>query len=514
MSTLREKKKRQQRVLIVVAALLVMAVAALLIWQPFEKPAPPDMEPTASPAILETSVPAVSPDILETPVPAVSPAIQSTSALSPEQTGFSLYEAVIAVDTKEELLFGKLRLTYVNRYADSLFTVMMNLFPNAVSENCLTLTLVTVNGFDADYTLSADNTHLTIPLMRELKTGESTPIYIEYIIKIPKTNNRFGAGDDRFMFGNSIPIAAVYENGAWRTDAYYVKGDSFYSEVADYSVSISTTESYTIACTGSVEEERTEAGITTVLAKAHGVRDFAFSLQKNAYVTTREVNGIEVVGISDSQRGATFAAGNGADALMFFSEKLCDYPYDRLCVVGFDTGGGMEYPGLVMIDAEILNGSANIQPYAAMTVAHEVAHQWFYGIVGSDPLKEPWVDESLVDFLGFEFIRETTQNTYTPLWDYVFQGLAGYKRTLRLDAPLSSFPDSTSDYFFVIYAYGSHVMRELYETIGEDAFYDALQIYIGEHGYKNAKGSDLIAAFSDAAGKDLSGWFEKRIAVH
>jgi aminopeptidase N len=156
----------------------------------------------------------------------------------------------------------------------------------------------------------------------------------------------------------------------------------------------------------------------------------------------------------------------------------------------------------------------NIEKYAAMTVAHEVAHQWFYGIVGSDPLKEPWVDESLVDFLGFEFIRETTQETYTPLWDYVFQGLAGYKRTLRLDAPLSSFPDSTSDYFFVIYAYGSHVMRELYETIGEDAFYDALQIYIGEHGYKNAKGSDLIAAFSDAAGKDLSGWFEKRIAVH
>ena len=503
MSTLRERKRRQQRVFLILAALLVVALAALLILRPFKKEAPPETQTTASPASSKTPEIVVSPTIANTPSPNQSPI----------QAGFSLYETVIAVDTKEELLFGKLRLNYVNRYADSLFTVMMNLFPNAVSENCLTLTTVTVDGFDADYSLSADTAHISIPLMRELKTGDSMPIYIEYIIKIPKTDNRFGAGDSRFMFGNAIPIAAVYENGAWRTDTYYDKGDSFYSEVADYRVSISAPKNYTLACTGSVEEERTQAGITTVLAKAHGVRDFAFSLQKDAYVTTREVNGVEVVGISDSQRGATFAAGNGADALMFFSEKLCDYPYERLCVVGFDAGGGMEYPGLVMIDAEILNGSANIQPYAAMTIAHEVAHQWFYGIVGSDPLKEPWVDESLVDFLGFEFIRETAQDIYTPLWDYVFQGLDSYKRTLRLDAPLSSFPDNTSDYFYVVYAYGSHVMRELYKTIGDDAFYDALQDYIGEHSYKNAKGSDLIAAFSDATGKDMSAWFEERIAV-
>ncbi len=510
MSTLREKKKRRLRIFIVIAALLAAALAVLLIWRPFDKAAPPDAETTASPAGLESPS-----SVSESPASSVSPAASETPAHSPEQAALSLYEAVITVDAKEELLLGKLRLTYVNRYADSLFTVVMNLFPNAVSEDCLALETVTVDGLDADYTLSADGAHLTIPLAHELKTGENAPIYIEYIIRIPKTDNRFGAGDGRFMFGNSIPIAAVYESGAWRADAYYLKGDSFYSEVADYRVSISVPEAYALACTGSVEEEKTENGITTVLAAARGVRDFAFSLQKNAYVAMREVNGVEVVGISDTQKGATFAAGSGADALRFFSEKLCAYPYGRLCVVGFDTGGGMEYPGLVMIDASLLSGSVKIQQYTAMTVAHEVAHQWFYGIVGSDQLKEPWVDESLVDFLGFEFIRETTQDEiYTSLWNQTFQGFESYQRTFRLDAPLSSFPDGTSDYFYVIYAYGAHMMRELYESVGEDVFYDALQNYIGEHSYQNAKGSDLIAAFSEAAGKDMAPWFEERIAVN
>lgn len=508
MGTLHGRKKRQLRALLIAAAVLLAAVAAIFFFlRPFEgtpSPSAPSasLTPTQSAAV-DTS-PYSSPQSGENS-PAASQEPQNTQA--PLETGLSLYEASLTVDAEQSLLLGKLRLTYVNPYPDSLFEVVLNLFPNAVSPKCLTLETVTVAGLDADYTLDENGTHLTLPLTRELKTGESTEIYISYAVQVPKTNDRFGTGKSRLMFGNAIPIAAVYENGAWRIDEYINEGDSFYSEAADYRVLIAAPQNYTISCTGSVEEQRTQSGVTTVLAAAHEVRDFAFSLHKNAYVSTQNANGVEVVGIALTKKAADLAAKSGADALVYFSDKVCDYPYKRLCVVDFDGSGGMEYPGLIMINASLLSGST--EEYATMVVAHEVAHQWFYGIVGSDQLNEPWVDESLVEFLGFAFSRANLGDAvYDELWRISFESFSAYQRSLRLDAPLKSLQGN--DYFYVIYAYGAHVMRDLFNELGEDTFYAALQNYVGERRYKNAKGADLIAAFSEAAGKDMSAWFEAK----
>ena len=510
MGTLHGRKKRQLRAVLVAAAVLLAAVAAIFFFlRPFEgapSPSAPNasLTPTQSAAV-DTS-PYSSPQSGEnSPVASQEP--QNTQA--PLETGLSLYEASLTVDAEQNLLFGKLRLTYVNPYPDSLFEVVLNLFPNAVSPKCLMLETVTVAGLDADYTLDENGTHLTLPLTHELKTGESTEIYISYAVQVPKTSDRFGTGKNRLMFGNAIPVAAVYENGAWRMDEYISTGDSFYSEAANYRVVIAAPQNYTVSCTGSVEEQRTQSGVTTMLASAYEVRDFAFSLHKNAYVSTQNANGIEVVGVALTQKAADFAAKSGSDALLYFSDKICDYPYNRLCVVDFDGSGGMEYPGLIMINTSLLSGST--EEYAAMVVAHEVAHQWFYGIVGSDQLNEPWVDESLVEFLGFAFSRAYFGDTvYNELWQSSFDSFAAYERTLRLDAPLKSFEGN--DYFFVVYAYGAHVMRDLFNELGEDMFFTALQNYVGEHRYKNAEGTDLIAAFSEVAGNDMGPWFEAKFA--
>ena len=510
MATLHGRKKRQIRTVLITSAVLLAAVAAVFFFlRPFED-APSPVTPSASFTPTQSAAASASPASLPQSGEGNPAASQEPQATQPPfETNLSLYEASLTVDTEQNLLFGKLRLTYVNPYPDSLFTVVLNLFPNAVSPKCLTLETVTVSGLDSDYALDENGTHLTLPLTRELKTGESTEIYISYAVRVPKTNDRFGTGKNRLMFGNAIPVAAVYENGSWRMDEYISTGDSFYSEAANYRVLIAAPQNYTVSSTGSVEEQRTQNGVTTILAAAYEVRDFAFSLHKNAFLSTQYANVVEVVGVALTQKAADFASKSGSDALLYFSDKICDYPYNRLCVVDFDGSGGMEYPGLIMINTSLLSGSA--QEYATMVVAHEVAHQWFYGIVGSDQINEPWVDESLVEFMGFAFSRAYFgDDIYNELWQSSFDSFAVYERTLRLDAPLKSFEGN--DYFYVVYAYGAHVMRDLFNELGEDTFYAALQNYVGEHRYKNAKGTDLIASFSEAAGKDMSAWFEAKFA--
>lgn len=67
----------------------------------------------------------------------------------------------------------------------------------------------------------------------------------------------------------------------------------------------------------------------------------------------------------------------------------------------------MEYPSLVFIEEEFFNTADNM---GAAVVAHETAHQWFYGIVGNDEVREAWLDESLTDYATMAFCRKRTRS--------------------------------------------------------------------------------------------------------
>lgn len=78
------------------------------------------------------------------------------------------------------------------------------------------------------------------------------------------------------------------------------------------------------------------------------------------------------------------------DSFHIFTKKIGKYPYKEIDIteglLGKDTGG-MEYPGLIMIDASgFLQKKHPLDRYNELTedVSHEVGHQWFYGTVGSD----------------------------------------------------------------------------------------------------------------------------------
>ena len=80
--------------------------------------------------------------------------------------------------------------------------------------------------------------------------------------------------------------------------------------------------------------------------------------------------------------------------------------------------GGMEYPGLIMItsDEEFHQFSKDDEIYFTTriheVVSHEIAHQWFYGIVGNDEVNEPWLDESYANFSEKLYFKEAETEDY------------------------------------------------------------------------------------------------------
>jgi len=201
-----------------------------------------------------------------------------------------------------------------------------------------------------------------------------------------------------------------------------------------------------------------------------------------------------------------------AKSLALYGEKFGEYPYSTLSVVlnGL-TGGvnGMEYPTLVMIAPEIslddfekmgldfkTDESAAATVYSMdHSVCHEVAHQWFYGIVGNDQVKEAWLDEGFCRFCEFVY-----DEAYPPEFT---ADISGFKTEMRLklsaarvagigrDANMS-YADDTTDltkslYYWNdedpmgysdIYDKGAGLLYAIYGKLGSKAFFDAVKDYV------------------------------------
>ena len=89
------------------------------------------------------------------------------------------------------------------------------------------------------------------------------------------------------------------------------------------------------------------------------------------------------------------------DSLLFFNSKFGEYPYRQISVVKTPfLYGGMEYPNLVMIADNIVE-----KKDMARVIVHELAHQWWYGVVGNDQIREAWLDESITEYSAFLFFE-------------------------------------------------------------------------------------------------------------
>ena len=206
-----------------------------------------------------------------------------------------------------------------------------------------------------------------------------------------------------------------------------------------------------------------------------------------------------------AQRGAGIAK-NVLDTL---SPILGNYPYSTLTVAQADMAyAGMEYPNLLMVQRELYLPGRELE--LELTIAHEIIHQWFYGIIGSDQYNAPWLDESLTSYLSVVYF-ERTGNTaaYGALNSryLVERGALGG----RIDGALSSYPTEDA-YVNSAYWRGAAMFAALREKIGDEAFFNGLRAYIENNAYGVATRAELIGAFEQASGIPLTEWFNQWLA--
>lgn len=396
-------------------------------------------------------------------------------------------------------------------------TKMNDAYPNGISYAEFDLTRVYVGGNDKSIVYENDcDSILCVELNNSLMPKDCIEINFEYNITLPNCEHRFGYGENTINLANFYPIACVYENGNFNTSPYNANGDPFYSDMANYDVTICLDKSYTVAGTGEKTNEKIVDGIKQINYNAKLVRDFALVASNKFEVITEKINytNVEYYYFNDNSPEASLKAG--VDSIRTFSEKFGNYPYKNFSIVKTDfIHGGMEYPNLIMISADIENKDDYLN-----VIIHETAHQWWYSMVGNDEFLYPWLDEALTEYStvlfydyneGYNYthnqIIDANKENYT-LFVSVYEDVLGSIDTsMRAVNEYSTEPE----YTYCTYVKGVLMYESLYKLIGEKKFCASLKTYFENNKYKNVNPQNLIDAFESESKQELSNFFDSWI---
>lgn len=479
-----------------------------------------------------TPTPAATESNPQTPQPSeITPqaALIDPSQLSqPALKGVPQYTISLNIQDGLQTFQGHERLKYTNNEGVEQEALYLRLFPNgkgSYGDGSLSVTKMSVADSPVEGELSVSDTVLKIPLPAKLEPGQAVELEFDFNGVVPRdfggaSPSGYGIynySDGVLALSGWYPILAVYDEQGWNLDAPSVIGDSVYSDIAFYSVDISLPRRVVLAATGVQTSSQEIDGDTRHHYESGPARDF-FLIASPDFQVASQPTGSTVVNayyLPDQDEAGRAAAEVAAGALEVYNQQFGAYPYKELDVVESPMRNalGVEYPGIVMIGASLYQ--APEKPDFEVTVAHEVAHQWWYNVVGNDVFDEPWLDEALATYSSGVFYELSRGTAYA-------QGLESYWQE-RYNRLLSESGDDVvtenlryfeslnkpSVYGGIVYTKGALFFKALREEIGDKAFFQALQDYYHSRFFLIAHSDDLLAAFEKATGGELDGFFQK-----
>ncbi|HEV2527516.1 MAG TPA: M1 family metallopeptidase [Thermomicrobiales bacterium] len=462
-----------------------------------------------------------------------------------DATAGSLSRYRIAVEitpptSEDELtsIEGTVDLLFVNPLEDPLDEVVFRLYSNDVRYGAGTMEVddVEVDGEAAGVDLSEEDTVATVALPDELEPGDAVTITYAFagVVDNEPAGSygmyTFSPDSGTLALAHWYPmLAGLTPDGGWNTEPVSVNSDPVYTTSALYDVSLSMPGSWQVAASG-VEVASDEDGDLTTRQYVTGPsRDFTIVADETFEQIEQEIGGTVVVSWfePEDEDGGQEVLDAGVATLEHFEPLLGDYPYGEMDLVQVSVGNGaagIEFPQLMFIGGAYYDDpptEGNRVSFLESLVVHEVLHQWFYGIVGNNHYDHAWQDESLANFLmayfyELEYGPETYEAAYLGDIEIPFMRYLFGVNDVVVDTPSDDF-ETANDYVIAAYYKGAIGMRVILDEIGEEAFFEGLSAYVGNHRFAVATPDDLFAAWEDASGEDLSPirdhWFESADAA-
>ncbi len=413
--------------------------------------------------------------------------------------------------TAEETVGGKMEVRVRNTTPDLLGDLVFRLYPNALG-GAMTVTDVRVDGRVASAGLEADATALRVPLALSLLPGEDVVVSMDFALSLAGAPasvayGRLAQYEDVLSLPGAYPTLAVFRDGAWDVDVPDPAGDPLVAEVGFYLVRVRAPERLQLVTTGRLTAEVLDSAQRTAVFAAGPARDFYLAAATD-YTLLSRVVGDTVVNAyvpAGLVRGGERTLEVAARAVELFSERFTPYPYRELDLVAVPvTAGGIEYPGIVNLANNLYNDRSGTLD---SVVAHEVAHQWSFNLVGNDQVAEPWLDESLAQYLTLLYHRaydtQGFMNGYLQNWRSLWRAAPDPDKAVGL--PVAAYE---RDYSSIVYGRGLFFFEALEARLGRELLEAVLERYYTRYAWDFVTAADLESVAEEVCACDLADLFE------
>lgn len=435
----------------------------------------------------------------------------------------------VILDDVRSTVEGNLTLDYYNGDSVPFSTIPFHLYPVGMRytdrQGGIQILSVTTTGPSPvvlSHNIEPHGQIMWVDLPAPLVPGNRVSFQILFLTTLPDELDRansfgFDSIQSRiYTFSSSYPMPCVYDEAdGWNTDLYVDYGDPFYHDMAFYDFFIEAPDDIVVAATGELIDSQSD-GVNTTYHYNAGlpVREVTFSASRYYEVDSIIVSGVNITSYflpnSRPEWENDFVQWANL-TLILLNDTYGIYPYTTLNVVeqhGFY--GGMEYPCQVYVTnlaLQLLRNGERPPWYLRLLVVHEVAHEWWSQLVGTDAIDWGYIDEGLTCW-SHSYYGEV----YHGNWEY-FQYYR-YTDTTRtfyhtngIDTALNlSNYDRTELVGYVDYTKTPLILEKLRLEIGHDDFIAGLSHFFKKSYFKFGTLRGLQESLELVVGRSLD-WF-------
>jgi hypothetical protein len=484
-------------------------------------------------------------------------------------TNTATYDLQATVDPDANMLRGSGTIQYRNNSPDTLNQLVVHLRQNIHKEGAIrnrpaeitggmTLDRLDLGGAEALQRVRSrqqlqrlgqgyvvQDTRLIIFPPDRLMPDSTATLNVDWHFQIPGADNfRMGQDGEVYFLAYWYPHMAVYDDvQGWTAQPYQGDGE-FYMGWADYDLSITVPEGWLVGATGTLQNpdavlsdsvqarldrarrtgeivsvvDSSERGVGTATAaapegdstltwefSAERVRDVAFGTSDDfVWDATAAETGTGPSMIHAFYRPEKTTWQRSAEFSRFSVEHLSDmlipYPYPHMTAVEGPIGGGMEFPMITHI------GDPTSDEALFGVTYHEISHEWFPMIVGTNEKAYAWFDEGTTVFNETEGRDDffPDQDAWASSEHYYFRFASNVETPSMRHA--DRYPVSGIDRYLASYDKPGVMLHALRGILGEDTFFEAYRTFTERWAYKHPTPYDFFNTFEDVAGRELD-WF-------
>jgi hypothetical protein len=411
---------------------------------------------------------------------------------------------------------GWMQVRLRNPSAEPLTTIYVRLYANLPDfDGEATIYRPTVNGQRATITYELDGYMARINYDDPIAVGAEVELTLDFLTTTPidagaRAYGAFNDDGNSISMASAYPLIAEFRNGDWLREVPDSKGDLVNTPIATYDVEVTLPLSHRLVTTGNAIRYQRNAAEHTYQIVSGLQRDFMLVATTLPHITSVvEGTRVNIYYPSTQRVDAQLAMRYATQSLTVFNQRFGQYPYNEIDFVAVDARSfyGVEYPGLILLQNRIFTN----HPLLERIIAHEVAHQWFYNVVGNDVQQHAWVDESLATYAQViyqEFIHGpiAKQNELDDLQTQ-YDELIKRNRDGPIDRPMGEFTLYTFN--AIAYAKGALYLEALRTTAGDDAFFVALKRYVATYAYGVVDGTVLRDLVQQACACDVQPIYQR-----